>query len=139
MGKHTATVSIEIGGKNYQLKYDYAAMSALDAECTRDDLENLNNIPIAKLVKILHIGLMVHHPDVTENDIMKASPPVAAVAKAIDNALIYTRFGPETAEQIIAKMAELQEAAKNAATKPDPKGKGGDEAKSKKKTGSRKI
>ncbi len=120
MSKHTGNVPLQIGTKKLNIKFDYAALSALDENCTRDDLENLNRIPIAKLVKILVIGLAANHPEIDEDWVMAESPPVADLAKAIDHALLFARFGPATAEQIIEKMKELEEAAKTAANKKAP-------------------
>lgn len=138
MSKHTGEVLVDIAGKKLKLKFDYSALATLDEETTRADLENLNAMPIKKLVRVLVIGLMLHHPEVTESDIMAASPPVAMMAVAIDHALMYARFGPETAQEIIDKMKELEEAAKNVVTSATRNQPTAPES-PKKKTGSRKI
>lgn len=130
MGKHTGDVPVVIDGKNFKLKIDYTALSALEEFCTRKDLESLGDLPIVKIAKILTIALARHHPEITEEFIMAASPPLAEMARAIDHALLYSRYGPQTAEEIIAKMKELEDAARKIVNDEKPAAKS-----AKKKTG----
>lgn len=93
--KHQGEVAIEIGGKLHTLSFDWNALAEVQATAGELALQEIFTMKITLLSKLLQIGLKRHHPDITEKQIMDASPTIYAVQKALSDALELTYWGPE--------------------------------------------
>lgn len=107
--KHKGCVPLKIGGVETTLVYDWTAISTLKADFTDEQLQNLPKLDlVTQIIPILLAGLAVHNPEITADQIKAANVPVFDAYKAIDEALLYAYHGPETADQILASMKEIQ-------------------------------
>jgi len=90
---HLGTVDLSICGKTVQLKYDWAVLSQI---ITKHGAEVLASIFIATPAQIADM-VVIGAPGagLTTEDIMKASPPLMPIMKAIDTAIGFAYFGPE--------------------------------------------
>lgn len=105
LNKYTGEVRLPINGKSYTLVYDWRAMSKLYSDYGRDAMSHFEQNPDpAILANILAIGMNKHHPEVTADFILDASPPMVAAADAVHMALLYCMHGPE-AEKLVAEYA----------------------------------
>lgn len=107
---YTGETPVEIGGKTYSLIYDWRALAKLRSNYTKEQLQALPDQSPEALADMLVIGLERKHPNVTPDMILDLSPPVHAVAEAIDQAVLISYYGPKKAEEILEEMRKLQEA-----------------------------
>ena len=103
--KHTGIVTISIGGKSAKLVYDYEAIAAFQAEFGKK--ADINDFGLTQLVDTLLIGLKRHNPDITKEEIFKASPPVAQMSDWLVKAFLYAQHGPEEGGKIIDEAEAL--------------------------------
>lgn len=97
---YTGDVEIVLSGKVHTLKIDWAAIARLKTEMGDGVLKTMLDSPDpAVLSKITAIALDHHHTGVTADDIMKASPPMYPLIKALDQALAYTYFGTQGVDE----------------------------------------
>lgn len=104
MSKHTGTVAITVGGKEYGLRYNYAAISTLQTKFGQDIFEKLNTLNPGQIAEITAIGCK----DLTVDAVMEASPPILDMLEAIDCAFAYAYWGPEKAPQIIEQKNDIK-------------------------------
>lgn len=121
--KHKGCVPLKIGSVESTLVYDWTALSTLKAQFTDEQLQNLPKLPLQDIMGILLAGLALHNPELTQDDIQAASPAIMDVYKAIDTALLYAYHGPETADQILASINEIQKNMEAGLPKAPPKKK----------------
>lgn len=96
VNKYNGEVPVNIGGKAYTLVYDWNAVALIQSEYGKEAITAmLAQVQPDKMAKILLAGLNRHHPDITAEDIIKASPPILPTVEAIDTALQYAYFGPD--------------------------------------------
>lgn len=108
VNKHKGCVPLKIGSVDGVLVYDWTALSTLKASYTDEQLQNLPKLPVDAIIGILLAGFQKHSPEITQAEIIEASPPLMEVYTAIDSALLYAYHGPETAEQILESIKEIQ-------------------------------
>lgn len=92
---HTGEVAIEIDGRPHTLVFDWRALSAARALFGGRDLGLVlaDGDPVAT-AGLLACGLARHHPEMTADRILDASPPLVPAAAAIGRALGYAYWGP---------------------------------------------
>ncbi len=91
-------VALEIGGKQYVLKYDWTAVVQLKTEFGNEfDLETsraMTEMDLPVLAKILAIGLECYQlGKFTDQDIIKLSPPIVPIIGAIEKAISRAYYG----------------------------------------------
>ncbi len=95
---HIGDVEVDIGGKKYRLRYDWKAISEVQAQFGTGNISSLFSQASPDFVAgMLLIGLRRHHPDLTKEQLFEASPPISDTLKKIDLALNIAMFGPKTA------------------------------------------
>jgi len=97
--KFTGVVPLEFGGKEYKIVFDWEALALLKSEFSQEEQSKLftqQNPHV--LAKVLVFGLKRHHPEVTAEQILKASPPFLKVVSALDRALRWAYFGIDEAD-----------------------------------------
>lgn len=114
--KYTGETPVTIGGKTYTLVYNWTALAALETEFKKEQIQSLDQQNPQALAKMLVIGLQEKHPDITEDLVMKSSPVVMDIVKAIDTALLYSYHGPEKAKEILDNLEKIENALKGTQT-----------------------
>ncbi len=85
--------SISLNGKDYVLKYDWRALGKLKSKFSDKNLESiLSGREIDLLADVIAIGLERHHPEVTPDFVMDASPALVDALKSINDAITYAYF-----------------------------------------------
>lgn len=98
---YTGETKITIGGQECSLVFDWKALAAIHAQLGPDAVRNtLNKEAIWKqspdvYVKMIHIGLARHHPDMTLEQVMDGLPPFAQTLTIITEALLVGYFGKD--------------------------------------------
>jgi hypothetical protein len=93
---HVGKVPVEIGGETYTLHFTWDAIAKMDAEFGSEGHQMDNPEHLAKIVAF---GLQEHHPDMTEEKVRKASPPIQPTVEAVVTALNYAYYGPLKADK----------------------------------------
>ncbi len=94
--KHKGEVEIDLNGKKLALVYDWEAIETLVDQFGQDGMtDELRKPTPKKLSAFLLAGFKALHPEVTEQEIRKASPPVWPTVKTINSALSIAYFGPD--------------------------------------------
>lgn len=107
--KYSARVPLVIGAITGILVFDWTAIATLkSAGYTDEQLQNLPSLPPGDLAAILAAGFQKENPELTADKILSASPPLMVALKALDTALLFAYHGPETAENILESMDEIQ-------------------------------
>lgn len=112
--KYTAVVKIQIGKQTYDLVYNWNAIAEVKSFYSGDDIItklNTGTDPIL-LAKVLAAGLRENHPEITATQIIKYSPPIFKMVKAIDEAMSYAYFGPEGFEETKALKKKINQKLK---------------------------
>lgn len=99
--KYTGEVPLKIGDKQGILVFDYAALGAVRSQISQAEMDNLAQMPPDKLAIMAACGFKKKSPDITLEYIMEQSPPIMALATAIDRALLFAYHGPEDARKIL--------------------------------------
>lgn len=98
---YTGEVAVNIGGKPYKLLFDWAAIAKLHTKFGAENMEGLvRQSNISDLAEIVAIGLERHHPEMSADDVMKASPAILEVQASLDWALSVAYLGAEVAEKV---------------------------------------
>lgn len=110
MGKHNAQVPLEIGEQKFTIFYGWNEIDDLQEKFGEKVLTDLVREAKPKtVIEILMVGLRVHQPNITKEEILKINPPIMGVVNTIDKALFLSYFGgelPEISEQDIAEAKE---------------------------------
>ena len=91
MNPITCEMEIEIAGKKYILRFDWQALSELQA--AHGDAPNLFHADI--VASVASIGLKKRHPEMTAERIKELSPPLIPFANAVQKAIQFAYFGPD--------------------------------------------
>ena len=91
MNPITGEAEINIAGKSYTIKYDWACLAEI--ETVHGDDPNLFNPDV--VASIAAIGLKKNHPEITAEKIKDLSPPLVPFAKAVQDAMKFAYFGNE--------------------------------------------
>ncbi len=95
MSKHTGEFLVNLGGQSYRLIYDWAALSRIQDEVSKDALIDLPAAKPSEIAKLLSIGLNRNHPEMTAEKLMELSPPIISVLGMIDAAIAYAYYGSD--------------------------------------------
>lgn len=112
-------VVLRYAGQSRIVRYSWSALVRLRSELGEDfdmaAMRAMASFDMPAVAKLLAIGLEEHWPNVTADDVMRESPPIAPVADAVRRALHYSFNGTLPAE-VAAKPTEnpLQRALKKA-------------------------
>lgn len=95
MNPYVGDMPVDIAGERLTLAYDWKALARIRAELGAEgQTEALSGNP-EKLGLLVSIGLERHHPEWTPDKVLKASPFVIPMVKAVEQALVVSFFGPE--------------------------------------------
>lgn len=118
--KYMGEAPLVLDGKTHSVVFDYAAIAEAQEKLGTEALVKigvLGSLAVREMCELAAIGLKKHHPNVTADDLMRLSPPIAHMRKACDDALTYAFFGAE------ALRPEKKEGAKKEAKDKDAKKK----------------
>ena len=121
--KYTGEVPFKVGEKDGTLVYDYNALAVVKSQITQAELDNLAQLAPDKLAIMAAAGFQKKSPDITAEYIMDKSPPIMALATAIDRALLFAYHGPENARKILEPIDKEVEAAEKALEEAESKKK----------------
>jgi len=99
---YTGEVSILIGGTPRTMVFDWRALAKIHAECGEDAVTNMFRASEVfrqspdKIAKMIHAGLLRHHPDVTIEAILDGAPPYAQAVELVSKGLTFAYFGPNS-------------------------------------------
>ena len=88
----TGETLLKIGSNEYTLRYTWREIVEIKKKFGKDT-DLFDPEVLAAMVKI---GLTRHHPEVSEDMIFDASPPIAQVIEAVNKALNRTYVGKDT-------------------------------------------
>lgn len=88
----TGHAEVEIAGKVYTVRFTWAAIAEIQ-ERFGDGPNMFNPDTVAGVAAI---GFRNYHPELTAERIKELSPPLVPFAKAIQEALQWAYFGPDT-------------------------------------------
>lgn len=91
MNPVTGEQEIEIEGKRYALRFDWAALSEIEQKYG----EKPNMFDASVVSGVAEAGFRARHPELTSARIMELSPPLVPFAHAVQQALQWAYFGPE--------------------------------------------
>jgi hypothetical protein len=91
MNKITGEVPVEIGGREYVLRFDWQALA--DVEQAHGGSPNLFAPDV--VASVAAFGLRKRHPEMTAQRIKDASPPLIPFANTVQMALQWAYFGPD--------------------------------------------
>lgn len=96
---HKGEVIVDLAGNPHVLVYDFDALACLE-EALGEDYRKIIVSALDKgrakiITTALLAGLKARHPDVTEETIRKASPPIVPASAAIIRAFNVSTFGPD--------------------------------------------
>lgn len=91
MNPITGEHDITIAGKPYVLRYDWAALS--EVEAAHGQAPNLFSPDV--VASVAAAGLKRKHPEMTAERIKELSPPLVPLAHAVQTALQWAYFGDE--------------------------------------------
>lgn len=94
MNPITGEMIIDVAGVKYTLRYDWQALSELQAK--HGDAPNLFNADV--VADVAAIGLR-KYPEMTAERIKELSPPLIPFANAVQKAIQYAYFGPDAVPQ----------------------------------------
>lgn len=99
MNNYTGEAKINLGGKEYTLCYDWAALTAIHSSCGVEAIADMLRASPKDLSLVLLAGLKKHHPELTGEALFSLSPPIVPTAKAINEAIHLAYFGVDAPEQ----------------------------------------
>lgn len=99
--KYTGEVPFRVGNMDGILVFDYAALAVVKSSITQDELDNLAQLMPDKMALVAAAGFKKKSPNITAETIMEHSPPIMALATAIDRALLFAYHGPDQARKIL--------------------------------------
>lgn len=123
--KYTGEVPFKVGEIDGVLVYDYNALAIVKSQISQEELDNLAQLAPDKLAIMAAAGFLKKTPAITADIIMEASPPLMALATAVDRALLFAYHGPEQARKILEpidkEVAKIEAAERKEATKKNQK------------------
>lgn len=94
--RYTGDTPITIAGKEYTLTFDWSAVGELLTFSKGEDVMALINTFDPKITaRVLEIGLRRHHPEMTEADILRLSPPLLPTMAALKIATNRAAYGTD--------------------------------------------
>ena len=103
----TGTAQVEIGGKQYTIRFDWEAIAQVNA--VHGDGPNMFD-PIV-VASVAAIGMKKYHPEMTAERIRELSPPLIPFAAAVQQALQWAYFGAEAPPQAEKKSRRSRQQA----------------------------
>ena len=96
MNKYTGEVDLRLGEKTVTLQFDWTSWSRLETEVGIAEVDGIirGRDPRA-LAHLIAIGLAKHHPEITAERVIAASPPLVPTIAALQQALNWAYWGPE--------------------------------------------
>lgn len=88
----------KIKDKVYNLVFNWNAIAEIQTHFGEDVISKvtiLGEVKPSIIAAILAAGMKENHPEMTEEEIMKLSPPIHPAIRAIDDALSLAYFGPD--------------------------------------------
>lgn len=83
-----------IGGEKLTLCFDWSALAAIETECGPKAISDLYvGVRPVLLAKIAAAGLKKHHPEMTVEGILAASPVYMKLRADVDRVLAYALYG----------------------------------------------
>ena len=113
---YTGQVDLRIGETDAKLEFDWRAISAFQSKFGKD--KGVDDLSLLEVAETIKIGLEKHNPDISLDDIMDESIPLAVATDKILEAFIYAQHGPDRGKEIISELVEeAQEIEKKSKTK----------------------
>ncbi len=109
--KYKGTVSFNLDGKTYDLRYTWGALSEIKSKYGEDVLSNLFSADPVVLAGILALG--VEDGSLASDDVMKISPPLNEIIIKIDEALAIAYFGADGAKALGDEVAQIEKKTKS--------------------------
>lgn len=91
MSAYDGAVTVRLGGADYTLRLDWAALA--EVKTRHGDNPDLKDLSV--VASVASLGLRAHHPEMTPERIQELSPPVWPLVQAIQQAYQWAYFGPE--------------------------------------------
>lgn len=110
INKYTGEVTVQIGGKDYILKYDWSVLAEIQSEMGLDTIFQLYSQPTKILAPLVAHGLKARHPEMTAQVINELSPPILPMQKAVDLAIRYAYYGPQEIEEVKKNSSGIRKA-----------------------------
>lgn len=114
MNKYTGEVDVKLGDKKYTLVFDWRAIAEFQSTFGKE--ADVTKFGLSEIADTLLIGFKKHHPDLTIDDIMDASPAIGYVSDCIVEGFIYAQHGAEEGAKIVESaretMTEIQDSVK---------------------------
>ena len=92
MNPVTGEKQVDINGSKYVLRFDWKAIAEMEHKYG----EAPNMLDTDVVAGIAEIGFRRAHPDMTADKIIDQSPPLVPFAKAVQEAVQWAYFGPES-------------------------------------------
>lgn len=88
MNPYRGETPLSFGGETYKIVFDWEAIALLQQEYGKKDFDSRvtqawSMGDVHELAKILSIGLRKHHPDISPEMVMEASPPINVATEAV--------------------------------------------------------
>lgn len=96
--QHTGEVDFHLGERKLTMQFDWRAMARAHAELGPNALRGVYDQSPEEVAKVMAIGLAKHHPEITAEDIMNASPPWLPAMQQLDRAITFAYFGVDSIE-----------------------------------------
>lgn len=94
---YTGNVELKIRGETYTINFDWDALAKLKANIDDEQLSAImNGQDLTLLAEVLAIGLQKNHKGMTAAKVKQLSPPFVLAVEALNRALQYAYYGPET-------------------------------------------
>lgn len=105
MSAYDGTVALKMGGTEYTLVMDWAALADVQTKHGENCFEGLYaQRDLKKIADMVAAAAKRHHPELTAKKVLELSPPLIGTLKVLDEVLAIAYFGAEQA-------AELKQAA----------------------------
>ncbi len=92
MNPITGEAEVAIGDVKYTIRFDWGCLAEIEA--VHGDSPNMFNPDI--VASVAAIGMKKHHPEMTVEKILELSPPLIPFATAVQVAMQFAYFGPES-------------------------------------------
>lgn len=99
----TGEYKIIIDGEEYTLRYDWKALS--EVEAAHGDTPNLFNSDI--VASVASFGMVRKHPEMTKDRIIELSPPLVPFINSVQKALNWAYFGKDSTPEDTEKKKML--------------------------------
>ena len=91
-------VPIRLGSREIKLQIDYRAVGALishlgDTDWAAETSKAFNDYDMERVARIIEIAAKRHHPEITVDQILDASPPFQVAYKAVEACIFLFLYG----------------------------------------------